>query len=164
MLFSFLKPKANRLLLLLPSSLLGLILVILLSGAYTDYEPLNSSIHYVKTEEFTGEWFIISNIPYFAEKNKVASKANYILNEKNEIDDIFISQEGSFDAPVDIIKGSVKSLNQSNTQWQSTFYWLIKFDFEILHMTQQSLVHCKYLPIIITTSLNSELFRRPLNN
>lgn len=137
MLFSFLKSKANRLLLLLPSSLLGLVFVILLSGAYSDYEPLNSSIDYVKTEEFTGEWFIISNIPYFAEKNKVASKANYILNEKNEIDDIFISQEGSFDAPVDIIKGSVKSLNQSNTQWQSTFYWLIKFDFEILHMNDK---------------------------
>ena len=109
-------------------------MVILLSGTYSDHESINCSISYVNTEEFIGEWFIISNIPYFAEKNNVSRKANYILNEKNEIDDIFISQEGAFDAPVDIIKGRVKSLNQPNTQWQSTFYWLIKFDFEILHI------------------------------
>ena len=131
MLFLFLKPKAGRLHLLTPA--IGLILITLLSSSNKHYEPFQSSVSQVDIKKFAGEWFIISNIPYFAEKNKVGSKTNYRPNN-NQFDDIFTSQEGSFDAPIDVLKGSAKSTNQSNTQWQSTFYWLIKFNFEVIYI------------------------------
>ena len=134
MLFSFFKPKAGRLY-LFACTITGLTLLILLSGSYKHYEPFQSSVTEIDIEKFAGEWFIISNIPYFAEKNKVGSKTNYKLHN-NRFDDIFISQEGSFDAPIDILKGSAKSTNPSNTQWQSTFYWLIRFNFEVIYINE----------------------------
>lgn len=112
------------------------ILLIFISFTFfqTSHKPLTHFINKVDTDRFSGEWFVISNIPYFAEKNKVGTKTTYIRRSKNTFDDIFESHEKTFDSPKKAIKGIAKSLNSDNTKWQSTFYWLIKFNFEILYI------------------------------
>jgi len=102
----------------------------LLMGCAT-HLPLQTE-SYVDADRFIGEWYVISNIPYFAERNKVASKTIYRKVGENQYQDIFESRDGSFDSEIDQLVGSVKSLNAQNTQWQSTFYWVMRFKFEVI--------------------------------
>jgi len=95
--------------------------------------PLQT-VNYIDPDSFAGEWYIISNIPYFAERNKVDSKTTYLKIGPNQYQDIFESRDGSFDQDMDKLVGKVKSLNKQNTQWQSTFYWVMRFKFEILEV------------------------------
>ena len=44
------------------------------SNATKKSEPLNINIDYIGQEKFSGEWYIISNIPYFAEKVELPLK------------------------------------------------------------------------------------------
>jgi len=94
---------------------------------------LISSIDYVDLEKFSGQWYVISNIPYFAERDKVATKTTYTRSGPKSFDDIFESKDGAFDLSMDRIVGRAESLNEKNTKWRSTFYWLISFEFEILY-------------------------------
>ena len=97
----------------------------------TKNTPLVTEEH-VDPDEFVGEWYVISNIPYFAERNKVGSKTTYLKTGANSYQDIFESRNGSFNNKIDKLVGSAKSLNEHNTQWQSIFYWVMRFKFEVL--------------------------------
>lgn len=96
------------------------------------YPPLNKTADYVDPDQFAGQWYIISNIPYFAERDKVASRTTYTRRGTNAFDDVFESKEKSFDAELDRLVGSVKSLNEQNNRWQSTFYKVLRFKFDVL--------------------------------
>jgi len=106
------------------------------SNAMKKSEPFNTNIDYIDQEKFSGEWYVISNIPYFAEKGKVATKTTYTRRGPGLFDDIFESKDGSFDKPIDKITGQATSLNKQNTKWKSTFYWFISFEYEVLHVDQ----------------------------
>jgi len=98
-------------------------------------DPPNSplkTVSYIDSNQFTGEWYIISNISYFGEKNKVGSKTTYLKIGENEYQDIFEAHEGSFDNELERLVGKAKSRNKENTQWQSTFYKIIRFRFEVI--------------------------------
>ena len=115
---------------------LSIIIFIFITGLNRDYEPLIGYVDQVDQDKFSGEWYIVSNIPYFAEKGKVASKAIYKRKGPNSFDDIFESKDGAFDKPIDRIVGKATSLNAENTKWRSTFYWLISFEFEVLYVDE----------------------------
>lgn len=106
----------------------------IITGSNRDSKPLISSIDYVDQGQFSGKWYVIANIPYFAEKGKVATTTTYIRNSPNSFDDVFESKDGGFDKPTDTIIGNAISLNPNNTKWRSSFYWLISFEFEILYI------------------------------
>jgi len=112
-------------------------ILIVINSSNKSARPLSSAVDYIDLEKFAGEWFVISNIPYFAEKGKVATKTTYIRTGENTFDDVFESKDGSFDKPVDKITGQAISLNKKNTTWKSTFYWLINFEYEILYVDSE---------------------------
>lgn len=100
-------------------------------------------VDYVDPEKFEGEWFIIANIPYFAEKNKIATKSIYKkrLNAKKSnqqfiYDDIYVYRKKNFDNPSKRVKGRIKSLNNSHNRWKSTFFGLINFTFEVIYVDE----------------------------
>ena len=133
--FSLNKKSFFVFLLIIPSTVcIILALFVFTNLLYTKNPPLTHFINHVDADQLKGDWFIISNIPYFAEKNKVASKASYIKLGDNKFKDVFTSQEKSFQAPVEILTGTAKTLNSSNTQWQSTFYYVIRFNFEVVYI------------------------------
>lgn len=105
--------------------------MIALLTACTTHQPLQKT-DYVDPARFTGDWYVISNIPYFAERNKVGSKTTYLKVGDNDYQDIFESRDGSFDNQPETMVGKAKSLNTQNTEWQSTFYWIVRFKFEVL--------------------------------
>ena len=119
------------------TALLAAIIVpaIFIVNASTNHPPLNT-IDFVDSDKFTGEWYVISNIPYFGERNKVASKTTYMKIGDHEYQDIFEFKNGSFDNEFESIVGKAICLNKEHTKWQSTFYSVIKFKFEILDVDE----------------------------
>lgn len=101
------------------------------SGKHTT--PLKA-IDTLAREKFEGEWYVIANIPYFAEKNKIATRTTYRKRGENKYDDIFTYKTGDFNSEDKTKVGSIKSMNAQNNQWQSTFYWFFKFKFDILYV------------------------------
>lgn len=53
----------------------------------------------VDLPRYMGRWYVIANIPYFAERGYVGSMAEWKLRDDGRIDDGFIGHKGSFDAP-----------------------------------------------------------------
>jgi len=114
--------------------LVSILLFALLTMKLAPHGPPLKTVNHIDSNRFTGEWYIISNIPYFAEKNKVGSKTTYLKIGENEYQDIFESYEGSFDNELERLIGKAKSLNKENTRWQSTFYRVIRFHFEVIEV------------------------------
>lgn len=101
--------------------------------AAKDYPALETA-DYVDPERFVGRWYVIANIPYFAERNKVGSQTIYQKREGKGYDDIFVARNKNFDNPEKRLKGSVVSLNDSNTSWKSTFYRFLNFTFHVVYI------------------------------
>ena len=59
--------------------------------------PLKA-VEHVDLNRYMGRWYMISNIPYFAERGNVAARVDYSLRQDGEIDDLLTAQEG-FDNP-----------------------------------------------------------------
>jgi len=55
----------------------------------THHEALTKTASYVDKDKFSGRWYTISNIPYFAEKGKVASMTTYNRVGPNSFEDIY---------------------------------------------------------------------------
>ena len=131
--FILTKTARNKLLLvLLLCACLGI-----MSFSKESYPPLQTT-NKIEIEQFLGDWYSISNIPYFGEKNKIASKTTYKQIEPNLFQDIYTYRNGSFNSPEKSIIGKTTSLNESNTKWKSTFYWIITFNFEVLHLSDDN--------------------------
>ncbi len=52
----------------------------------------------VDLPRYMGRWYIIANIPYFAERDMVASRAEWKLRPDGKIDDSYYGRKKSFDA------------------------------------------------------------------
>ncbi|VVE62141.1 Outer membrane lipoprotein Blc [Pandoraea captiosa] len=53
----------------------------------------------VDLPRYMGRWYVIANIPYFAERDFVGSRAEWVLRDDGRIDDHFYGRKGSFDQP-----------------------------------------------------------------
>lgn len=108
------------------------------SGCSAEQYPPLKTPEKIELEEFIGKWTVIANIPYFAEKNKVATYTEYRINpNKDYFDDIYTYQDGGFDAEVEQLKGKVINLDKTYTQWQSTFYRVLKSKFSVLYLNPE---------------------------
>lgn len=89
----------------------------------------------IALEDFAGTWYVIANIPYFAERGRVASRVEYRPRADGRFDDLYFSRKGGFDAPERVLRGLAWPLDPpAHTRWRSRFYWPFTFDFEVLHL------------------------------
>ena len=96
--------------------------------------PLRSQAH-VDLERYMGRWWVIGNIPYFAEKGKVASADVYALRPDGKIENVYAYRK-AFDKPekqmnavATVIPGS------NNAQWKIAFFGgLLKADYLVLEV------------------------------
>jgi len=107
-------------------TLMATIACMALLASCASQPPLINKPSFVDPDRFAGDWYVISNIPYFGERNKVDSKTTYRRSGSNTFDDIFEARDGGFDSKVTTLVGKAKSLNDRNTRWQSTFYWVMR--------------------------------------
>ena len=87
----------------------------------------------VDLARFMGRWYVIANIPYFAERGYVGSYVEYALRKDGDIDDYFLGHKKRFDAPLEkkTLKDSVIA-GSNNARWKSSPFWPLSFDFLIL--------------------------------
>jgi apolipoprotein D and lipocalin family protein len=119
-----------------------LLLVALLSACAArspgDLPPLKRPER-VALSDFVGTWYVIANIPYFAERGRVGSRVEYRPRGDGRFDDLYYSRKGDFAAPERLLKGVAWPLDPPTyTRWRSRFYWPFTFDFEVLYLDPQT--------------------------
>lgn len=82
-----------------------------------------------------GDWRVIANIPYFAERNCVDSIESYALRPDGRIDNFFTYRKKSFDAPQKRFEalGWVHD-RETNAEWRIRFFGLITVKYLILDL------------------------------
>ncbi len=114
----------------------GLLLLILTaSGCTSMKEPLRPVPH-VDLPRYMGDWYVIANIPYFAEKNCVDSIESYALRSDGDIDNWFSCRDKSFDAPMKRKATALAVVEDktSNAVWHVKFFKVISVKYVILDL------------------------------
>jgi apolipoprotein D and lipocalin family protein len=86
----------------------------------------------VDLKRYMGAWHVIANIPYFAEKGKVATRDVYTLDANGNVDTTYFYRK-SFDSAEKTI-GSLGLVqpNSENAFWRVRFLGLFRADYLIL--------------------------------
>jgi apolipoprotein D and lipocalin family protein len=101
----------------------------------------------VDLERFMGDWYVIANIPTFAEKGAHNAVESYRLDDDGSIATTFTFREDSFDGPERVMRprGFVRD-HESNAVWGMQFVWPIKAEYLVAH------VDAEYTETIIARS------------
>lgn len=126
--------------------LLRVVLILLLAASLAacsaaprrDLPPL-ATPDFVDPAKMQGQWFVIANIPYFAERGRVAGRVEYRPRPDGRFDDLYHSRKGGFDAPETTLRGLAWILDPGvNTRWRARFYWPFTFDFTVIHLDAEA--------------------------
>jgi apolipoprotein D and lipocalin family protein len=90
----------------------------------------------VSLPRYMGDWYVIANIPYFAEKNCVDSIESYALRADGRIDNWFQCRKKSFDAPLTRNANAIATIEDkaSNATWSVKFFRFVSFKYLILEL------------------------------
>jgi apolipoprotein D and lipocalin family protein len=116
-------------------TLLVVALLGLTAGCASMNEPLKTVPH-VELPRYMGDWYVIANIPYFAERDCYDSVESYALRDDGNIDNWFTCRKKSFDAPMKRLinaRAKVKD-QQSNAVWSVTFFKIIAISYLIIDL------------------------------
>ncbi|WP_029921737.1 lipocalin family protein [Nevskia soli] len=89
----------------------------------------------VDLPRFMGRWYVIANIPYFAEAGYVGSYVEYAQRPDGDIDDLYFGRKGSFENPLEKkeLKDSVVA-GSNNAEWRASPVWPVSFSYLILYV------------------------------
>jgi apolipoprotein D and lipocalin family protein len=115
--------------------LLALTALFAVSGCSTMKPPLQPVAH-VDLPRYMGDWYVIANIPYFAEKGCVDSIESYALRPDGDIDNWFTCRKQSFDAPMKRKATAIAVVDDktSNAVWHVRFFKVISVKYVILSL------------------------------
>jgi apolipoprotein D and lipocalin family protein len=99
-----------------------------------DAPPLKT-VRHVDINRYVGDWFVIANIPYFAEKDCVGSVESYGPRPDGRMDNWFTFHKKSFDAPVQKFTALAWVYNkQTNAEWRVRFLNLFTSPYLVLDL------------------------------
>ena len=85
-------------------------------------EPLQT-VQHVDLPKYMGDWRVIANIPYFAERGCIDSLESYSLNPDGTIANWFTFRKKSFDSAPGKFTAKIKVLNKkTNAEWKVYFF------------------------------------------
>lgn len=88
----------------------------------------------IDLQRFMGTWYVIANIPYWAENGKVATRDVYRLREDGRIDNDFVFRRG-FDAPEKRWNGvSTVVPGSKGAEWKVSFIWPLSTRLQVLEV------------------------------
>lgn len=112
----------------------AVVAAIVLTGR-SDRPPLQAESS-VDLDRYLGTWYVIANIPYFAEAGNVASRAVYRARDDGRIDDLYFYRE-DFDGEEQSMAGVAWIIDEaSNARWNVRFFWPLTFDYVILDLDE----------------------------
>lgn len=108
--------------------------VLLLAGCATDPQPLTLAKD-VSLDRYAGRWYVIANIPYFAEKGNVASYFDVSFQPDGHLKDVYHALPGKFDAkPTEFAMGGYVVPGTNNARWRETPFWPLYLSYLILYV------------------------------
>jgi apolipoprotein D and lipocalin family protein len=97
--------------------------------------PALRTVSRVDLPRYMGDWYVIANIPYFAEAGCIASVETYALRPDGRIDNWFTYRKGSFEAPVKQMRALAWVHNpQTQAEWRVRFFGLITARYLVLDL------------------------------
>jgi apolipoprotein D and lipocalin family protein len=117
-----------------PARHLGLFVLTLMLAACSATPAIPVAEH-VDLERFMGDWYVIANIPTWAEKGAHNAVESYRLDEDGSIATTFTFREDAFDGPEKVMRprGFVRD-RQSNAVWGMQFVWPIKAEYLVAYV------------------------------
>jgi apolipoprotein D and lipocalin family protein len=108
--------------------------LLLLAGCSGDQPPLTLAPH-VDLDRYAGRWYIIANIPYFAERGNVGSYFDISFGPGNKLTDLYAGRSKSFDAPLKqyTLTGYVVP-DTGNARWRESPFWPLYLSYLILYV------------------------------
>ena len=93
------------------------------------------TVQHVDLKRYMGDWRVIANIPYFAEKGCIDSIETYAARPDGKIDNVFTFRKGSFDAKQSQVRAIAWVHNQeTNAEWRIRFFRLITAKYLVLDL------------------------------
>ncbi len=114
--------------------LLPIAALFMLAGCATPPMPAAVKDTPIDLNRYMGDWYVIANIPYFAERGNVASVDSYTLREDGRIDVHFAYRTG-FSQPVKTIDSVAKvEPGTDNRLWSQRFFKVVPAKYRILEV------------------------------
>lgn len=122
----------------LRTACLMVLAVLLLASCQATRPPLQTVSH-VELPRYMGDWYVIANIPYFAEKDCFDSIESYALRPDGDIDNWFTCRKKSFAAPLQRIVNALAIVKdkQTNATWRVRFFKVITVSYLVLDLDPQ---------------------------
>ncbi len=122
---------------LVPLAVLGVLPIFLSScatGSAGGRAPLKTVAH-VDLPRYMGDWYVIANVPYFAEKDCFGSIESYALRPDGRIDNGFAYHKGSFAGPLKKMQALAWVHNPlTNAEWRVRFFGLITAEYYVIDL------------------------------
>jgi apolipoprotein D and lipocalin family protein len=110
----------------------ALVVLLLFSACVSNDSPPLSLARNVDLQRYSGRWYIIANIPYFAERGNVGSYFDVSFPD-GKVSDIYTGRKGSFDAPAkSFAMGGYVVAGTGNARWRESPFWPIYLSYLIL--------------------------------
>ena len=115
--------------------LFALVLLVAVTGCATR-APM-ATVDSVDLKRFTGDWYVIANIPTFIERDAYNAIESYALDDQGNVPTTFTFNKGGFDGPLKTYrpKGFIKNTD-TNALWGMQFIWPIKADYRIVYLSE----------------------------
>lgn len=89
----------------------------------------------VDLDRYMGRWYVIANIPYFAERDFVGAYIDFSLRKDGRIDDVYHGRKGGFEkkeSSFALVDHVVEGTN--NAMWRASPFWPVSFANPILYV------------------------------
>ena len=112
----------------------ALILTLGAGCSSTGLEPIRTADN-IDLPRFMGDWYVISHIPTYLERDAFNAVESYRLLDDGRIATTFSFNDGNFDGPHRTFRptGFVRD-NTSNAVWGMRFIWPVKADYRIVYV------------------------------
>ena len=110
----------------------GILCLTTLGGCSGDDQPPLTLAPQVDLQRYAGRWYIIANIPYFAERGKVGSYFDVSFPD-GKVNDVYYGRDSTLDAPLTsfTMHGYVVP-GTGNARWRESPFWPIYLSYLIL--------------------------------
>jgi apolipoprotein D and lipocalin family protein len=103
-----------------------------LAGCATTGRPLPAAVASVDLDRYMGRWYVISHVPYFLEKGKVASFDTYARRPDGLLTNNFTFREKTVDGPEKTWEGVAKVIDTTtNATWKVSFFRPVWITYKI---------------------------------
>jgi len=105
-----------------------------LAGCAADQQPLSLAAD-VDLNRYAGRWYVIANIPYFAENGNVGSYFDISFKPDNTLSDVYTAHPKDFTAPTKTFTmGGYVVPNTGNARWRESPFWPLYLSYLILYV------------------------------